>query len=374
MRRLLPLLAVGALAVSAAACDLSPPAVTVGDLSVSRATLDSQLSAVAGSQAARCALSTLSEQNGSSVPAVTGTGDDTVTTAFAAYELTGLVRQTLEQRALAARGATVGPADLRAARQDYENELIAASSSQPACSLSGDALVTRLPASFLDEQARLLAYDEKVEQVLGHVDVSNAALRRSYAANPSQFTEQCVDLIVADDQAAAQTLHDQIAAGTSFATAAGSPGANTAEGPAGGQEPCVYLSTIESSLGPTIADVVAGLPVGQVAPPQSLSTTDPTTGQPTTIWLVLGVRQRQLQPFAAVEAGLRYELLQGHLSTLDTVLTRQAKATRIDLDPRYGQWSARAGVTPPTPPPAAFVLDPSAAGATSGGSATPAGG
>ena len=372
MRRLLPLLAVGALAASATACDLSPPAVTVGGVSVSRSTLDTQLSAVAGSEAAQCALSALSEQNGASVPDVKGAGANTVSTAFAAFELTGLVRQSLEQRALAARGASVDVADVAAARGDYENELIAASSSQPACSISGTDLVARLPSAFLAEQARLLAFDEKVEQVLGHVDVSTAALHRIYDASPGQFTEQCVDLIVANDQASAQTLHDQIAAGTSFATAAGSPQANTAEGPPGGQEPCVYPSTIAAQLGSAVATVINGLAVGQVAAPQALSTTNPTTGQATTIWLVLGLRQHQLQPFAAIEAGLRYQQLQSHLSTLDAVLTREAHGTRIDLDPRYGTWSARGGVTPPTPPPASFVLNPSAAQGTSAASGTPA--
>ncbi|HTZ08948.1 MAG TPA: hypothetical protein VMB72_07740, partial [Acidimicrobiales bacterium] len=60
MRRLLPLAAVGALALSATACDLSPPAVTVGSVAVSRSQLDDQLTTVAASAPARCALSALS--------------------------------------------------------------------------------------------------------------------------------------------------------------------------------------------------------------------------------------------------------------------------------------------------------------------------
>jgi hypothetical protein len=373
VKRLLPLVAVGALSMAASACDLSAPAATVSGVTISRAQLDAQLSSVAGSPVAQCALTVLTQQNGTTLPTVDGSGDDTVTTAFADYELTGLVRQELEQRALAGHHAHVTAADVAAARQDYETELASATSQGSPCNLTGNALVARLPAAFLDEQARFLAADEKLEEVVGHVDVSPAGLRRYYDADPSAFTEQCLNLIAADDQAAAQAIHDQIAAGTSFAAASQGTGVST-NSPAGGQEPCVFPSLIQSQLGQSVAGVVAALAVGQVAPPQGIAVTNQQTGQTSTVWIVLGLRQRQLASFASVEPGLRLQLLQQGQWSVGTTLARLAAQVHVHLDPRYGTWSTRAGVTPPAPPPAGFVLNPAAGQPPAGASALSLGG
>ena len=364
MKRLAPLLVLGALALAASACDLSPPAATVDGTTVTRSQLDAQLQTASGSPAAQCALEVLAEQNGSSLPTVAGSGDDTVTTQFAAYELTGLVRQAIERRGLAEHHATVGSADLAAARQDYLNELTAAAQSSTPCGLSGSALVQRLPKAFVDQEAALLADDERLEEVAGHIDVSPAGLYAYYQSHQFDVTEECLDIIVATSQSAAQTIHNTIAAGTSFAVADQGPGVNP-NGPTDAEEPCVFPATIESQLGPQVAAVVATLGVGQVANPLGVTVTDPTTGQPSTVWIVLGVRQRQLAPFAGVESGIRLELLQQGQAALDAALERLGAGMRVDVDPRYGAWTTKQGVVPPTAPPSSFVLNPSA-GSSSG--------
>jgi len=361
VKRLVPLLLVGVLGLAAAACDLSPPAATVNGVTVTRAALDSQLSAVAASPVAQCALSVLAQQNGTTLPTVTGSGTDTVTTAFAAYELTELVRQILEQQGLAQHHATLTAADVAAARSDYRSQLASAAQSSSPCGLTGTNLVDRLPGSFEDLQARALAYDEKLEQVAGHVDVSPAAVRAFYQSHLSDVTEECLNLIVATSQATAETIQAAVAGGTSFATADQGAGVNP-NGPPGGQEPCVFPATIQSQLGAALAAAVATLGVGQVAPPQALSITDPTTGQASTVWVVVGMRQRQLAAFATVATGIRLQLLQQGQTGLDSALTSLAARLHVDLDPRYGTWTTKTGVVAPTPPPASFVLNPAAAG------------
>ncbi len=103
MKRLLVLVALGALCAGAAGCDVSATAATVNGIAISQSDLQNQLSVIANSAVAQCALSIEEAQSGGTLPAVTGTGQATVTTQFAAFELNGLVAQTLEQDTLAKR-------------------------------------------------------------------------------------------------------------------------------------------------------------------------------------------------------------------------------------------------------------------------------
>ncbi len=364
MKRLLALVVVGALCAGAAGCDVTPTAATVNGITISQSDLQNQLSVVAGNTVAQCALSIEESQSGGTLPAVAGSGDDTVSTQFAAFELNGLVEQALEQGALAQRHVVVSASDVAAARQDYESQLEAAAAQTGSpCNLTGTSLVAGLPKAFVDQQATSLAYQEKLEEVLGHVDVSPGALRAYYNSHHSDVTQLCLNLIIATDQASAQSIHDKIAAGASFAAAAQGPGVD-ANSPAGGQGPCVYPSDIAAQLGPAAAAVVEGLGNGQLAPPQGIPVQS-STGT-ATVWIVIGVAQHHLVSFADSESGLRQGLLGMGGAKLTAALTRVVRGSRVDLDPRYGTWSAVHGVSPPTAPKPAFVLNPAVDQASSG--------
>ena len=336
---------------------MSPGAATVNGVTISQSQLQDQLTTVSGSTVAQCALSIEESQSGGTLPPVAGTGDDTVSTQFAASQLNVLVAQTLEESALAARHQSVTAADIATARQDYESQIEAASTQVTSpCGLTGPALVGKLPKAFVDRQASSLAAQEKLEEVVGHVDVSPAAVRAYYNAHQSAVTELCLNLIIATSQSAAQTIHDQIAAGATFATASQGSGVDT-DSPAGGQGPCVYPSDIVSQLGQTAATAVEGLADGQIAPPQGVPVPNQATGQTDTVWIVVGVRQHRLVSFAQTESGLRQEMLAAGGARLTAVLGGVVRTARVELDPRYGTWSGNHGVTAPTPPDAAFVLN-----------------
>jgi len=213
--------------------------------------------------------------------------------------------------------------------------------------------------------------------VVGHVDVSPAALHAYYEAHLNVVTQLCLNLIIATDQASAQSIHDKIAAGTSFAVASQGAGVQSSS-PAGGQGPCVYPSAIAAQLGPTAAAVVDGLADGQLAPPQGIPVPNQVTGATTTVWIVIGVRQHNLVPFAQTESGLRQELLGASGAKLTAALTGIVRSSRVELDPRYGTWNARHGVSAPTPPEPAFLLnstvDQSSAGSSILGSGGQSGG
>ncbi len=377
MKRLLSLVVLGALCAGAAGCDLSPTAATVNGVTISQSQLQDQLSLVSGSPVAQCALSIEESQSGATLPAVQGSGDDTVTTQFAAFELNSMVAQSLEEGAVADHHSEVTAADVAAARQDYESQLEASSTQVTSpCNLTGTALVDRLPKAFVDSQARSLAAQEKLEEIVGHVDVSTAAVHAYYSSHLTAVTQLCLNLIIATDQASAQTIHDRIAAGASFATAAQGSGVN-ANSPAGGAGPCVYPSDIVAQLGQSAATVVEGLANGALAPPQAISVSDQTTGTTSTIWIVIGVRAHNLVPFAQTESGLRQEILATGASTFTAALGHVVRSSRVELDPRYGTWNSTHGVTAPTPPAPAFVLNPTANQSSSasilGSGAPPAG-
>ncbi len=360
MKRLLSLVVLGALCAGAAGCDVSPTAATVNGATISQSQLQDQLTLVSGSAVAQCALSIEESQSGGTLPTVKGSGDDTVTTQFAAFELNSMVAQSLEEGAVVDHHGEVTAADVAAARQDYENQLEESSTQVTSpCNLTGTALVDRLPKAFVDSQARSLAAQEKLEEIVGHIDVSTAAVRAYYNSHLTDVTQLCLNLIIATNQAAAQTIHDQIAAGASFATASQGSGVNS-NSPAGGAGPCVYPSDVVAQLGQSAATVVEGLANGQLAPPQAISVPDESTGQTSTIWIVIGVRAHNLVPFAQTESGLRQEILAAGASTLTTTLGHVVRSARIELDPRYGTWNSTHGVAAPTPPDAAFVLNPSA--------------
>ena len=369
MKRLLALVALAALGAGATGCDLSPTAAKVNGVTITQAQLADQLSTVSGNAVAQCALSIGQSQSGGTLPAVAGTGDATVSTQFAAFELNGLVEQALEQGALAQRHAAVSPSDVANARQDYEAQLAqAAAQVGSPCNLTGTRLIAGLPKAFVNAQARSLAYQEKLEEVVGHVDVSPAALRAYYDAHLTDVTQLCLNLIIAKDQASAQALHDQIAAGASFATAAQGAGVDTTNTPTDGQGPCVYPSNIASQLGPTSAAIVEGLADGQLAPPQGIPVPNQVTGATTTVWIVIGVRQHHVVSFAASEAGVRQALLGMGGAGFTTALGRLVRDASVELDPRYGTWSTRRGVSAPIAPKPSFVLNPRAGSAGGAGS------
>jgi hypothetical protein len=359
VKRLLALVAVGALSAGASGCDLSPPAATINGSSISRAQLQDRLTGVTDHAVAQCALSIQAAGGGGTLPAVQGSGQDTVSTPFAAFILNGLVQQKLEESALARRHAAVTPADVAAARLDYETQLeVTASQVGSPCNLTGPTLVGHVPKRFLDDQARALATQEKLEEVVGHVDASPGAVRAYYDAHQAEVTQVCVNLIIATGQAAAQSIHDQIAAGTTFAAAAAGGTGVDPNTPPGAQEPCVYPANLVRQLGATAGAAVEALADGQLAAPQGIPVPNQSTGATTTVWIVIGMRSHQLVAFADAESGLRREVLANGAARLTTALRRVVRTAHVVLDPRYGSWSARHGVSAPTPPRPAFVLNP----------------
>jgi len=367
VKRLLLVAVLGALVVGATGCDVSPPAATVDGVAISQSTLNDELSGEIANPAAQCAA--LLEAGSTTSPIGVGTeGDGTspnaVTPSFADNALETLVLEQLETQALAARGVTVTHADLVAATADYQSQLLgqlqqaqSASTAPSGCTLSaGRSVSSQVPRDFLRRQATSLADQEMFEVAVGHLNLGQGGLESYYTSHLSQVTQECLNVVVADSQAAAQALHDQIAAGTSFAKASTSADADQQVGPAGGELQCEYPSIGAQQFGSTLGATIDALSSGQLLEPQPLSTQS-STGATTTYYVVVQMRQHQLVPFATLRSSIRQAILTAHVAVVGKALNRLVGRAHVTVDPRYGTWSSTHGVTVPTPPPPAFVLN-----------------
>ena len=367
VKRLLPVVVLGALVLGATGCDLSPPTATVNGVAISQSTLNAVLSTEIDNSEAQCAA--LLEAGSTTSPIGIGSqGDGTsnaVTPSFADNALETLVLEQLETQTLARRGVAITHADLVAATADYEGQLAgqlqqAQSDSQApsGCTLSATkAISSQVPGAFLTRQAASLADQEIFEVTVGHVNVGQSALESYYRSHLSQVTLACLNVVVAETQTAAQALHDQIAGGTSFATASTSPDADQNVGlPAGGQLSCEYPSQVSGQFGSANGAVVDALTAGQLSEPLAL-TTQSTSGTTTTLYAVVQMRQHQLVPFATLRSSIREAILSAHVSLVGTALNRLVGDAHVSVDPRYGGWSSKHGITVPTPPAPEFVLN-----------------
>lgn len=309
-----------------------------------------------------------------------GAGQETVPVALVDSELGTLVQNEAEGQALAARHITVSAADLTAARQDFVTELEEASQqlAQSGGSLSAGcsnvqvtSVVSKLPPAFVQQETQMLARQEKLQSLFGHIDVSPAGLRKYYDSHKANFTQVCLNLLVADSAAKAQQLHAMVTSGTSFAAAASSPAADPNNTPPGGQLRCVYPNQITSTFGTSVASVLDNLPVGGISKPVPVSSS--STVGPATFYLVGQMRQRQLVPLnSALQSQLRLALLQQGNQAASTGISKILSQASVWIDPRYGSWNhLKQQILPPSSPRCTELLntsaDPSCSSSPSGG-------
>ena len=352
MKRLLALAALAALAAAGTACDLSPPAATTDGGTVSTRQLVDQLELVANTNSeAHAYVQCVLAAEGVNLPAsVAGAGNDTVSSAFASFELSTLVLERLVHADLARRGRPVTPADLSAATSDLAAQVDAAAQSG-SCpqGATGPQVVDHLPAVFRQEQVGFLAAQERLAEVLGHVDLSVGGLMAYYQSHTSEFAEICLSDIAVQSQAQAQQIHDAIASGSAtFAAEATQSSVDSQTAPQGGTLGCVARSAIANQV---ILSALAPLKAGQITQPfQEPSTTGAS------LWLVLRFDGDKTVPFSQAETQIRQELLSAQNGTVSAEFGRITRAAHVTVDPRFGSWSATAGIQAPAPPPARDLL------------------
>lgn len=358
MRRLVAIVVLLALSAGAAACTTSPAAATVDGTAIGKDTLNTQLTTIASSVDAQCVFAA---EFAPTAP-VHGAGTGTVSSAVAAAELDNLVLERLLGDYLARHHRALTAADVAAAHTDLavdvNNSLVSDEQSgavPPACASLSANPVTNLPSAYAADVSRFLALQEQFRALVGHVDISTAGVARYYQAHPSDFREACLQLVVADTQSAAQTIHAAIAGGQSFTVAASGSGANTQITPPGGQLACQLPTVITDTFGSGDSGLIYAASPGQLLAP--MSWVDPRTGS--TYWLVVRVSKSTQAPLSQVSSDIRQQLLSHTDTAAATALSSLVRRANVHVDPRYGRWTATtSGLRPPVPPPSRDVLDP----------------
>jgi parvulin-like peptidyl-prolyl isomerase len=354
--------------VLGSACDITPPAASVNGSTISTATLNSQLHALQSTQAGGCLLQL---ENASLSPsAVEGQGGSgTYTMAFTNAVLDNQVGDLLAQEYAASKGITVSSSDLTTAQSDFEATLDGEISQQvqnaesegtlsscqdPATgqAISGQELLTGLPADVAAAQVRNQAVDEKL--LARGADLSARAVANYYAGNKAQFTQSCVSRIVTDTEAHADQILAQLNAGASFAAVAKASSLDTQTAASGGSLGCDYTQAqVEQAL--QQQTITAGQPIAPVQ--------DTSTGQ----WVIYEVTSQSVEPLSAASSVARRELLEGttNVNRVSKEIVAFAHHSDVSVDPQYGSWSALT-IIPPIGPPPRYLL-----GAVSGAASTP---
>ncbi|HXX91122.1 MAG TPA: peptidylprolyl isomerase [Acidimicrobiales bacterium] len=356
MKRLLPLALLGALAVSATACDAAPNAAVVNGVAISQSQLLDDLSTIVGGDPSQITpAACMLQLQGASVPLPgNGVGDDTVTQALAAYQLTTLVIEELVHQRLAQLGHQVTAADIAAAQTDLTAQLSPSSTQGTSpCGLSGAQLAAQVPAGFYHRQVVALAEQEKLAAIVGNVDLSTGAMAAYYQAHPQEFQLICLSDIAVNTQAQAAQLRQAITSGsTSFEAAATQNSVDTQTAPNGGQIPCVPMSQVQNQV---ILGAISGLKPGDVSQPVN-NPASATGGQ--SVWLLLKIDDEPVVPFSQAQSQIRQELLAAQNNQVTAEFSRLTHSSDVTVNPQYGSWSKLAGVRSPTPPPARDLLSP----------------
>jgi len=363
---LVAVVSVVALGALASACQVTPTAASVNGDTIAVASLNTQMSTLAGSAAGQCLLALRG------YPAVTA--GDSYPTSFAGQVLSNSVGNLVAAQFAAAHGIHTTGADLATARSNYTSSLdggITAMAQQASTAgtispcqksdgsvFTGQELLAALPASVRNSELANQAVDNRL--LARGADLSAPAVLAFYAANQPLFVIDCVSDIATTSQAAADQVVAKLQAGQSFATLAASSSVDTQTASNGGQLGCNFTeSRVLSAL--QLTSVTVGTPVTPVQ----------TTGG---TWVVYEVTSQTVVPVTQAASVIRDDLIHTSANTqrVTAELLVFARHSSIDVNPQYGTWTG-VRITPPATPPARFLEPSYTLGTASGtsGSGTP---
>jgi len=362
VKRLLVLLLVLAGGLVAAALLVPTSAADVNGTTISQQSINSDVSAIAGSAPYQCYLNAqeyLSSNGAGSLPPVTGagrtenTGDHpTATSAFVATYLDTEIGHQLVQQVADERNVTVTPAQLADARAAYEGQITTvmstvAQTQNPrltcgaAVPLTGQEILQTLPASFVNEQVQFVATASVLQEQLSGVGSSDADLMRYYARHQSEFDRVCVTVAGFNTQAEAQTAAAKVAFGTPFSQVASQA--------QGGPRGCAPLPVFASQV-PSTAKL-GSLPVNAVSAPISAGGG----------YLLLQFTSRTPTPFSSAKPYVEQAVQEAGSAATQKAITAAERHASVSVDPRYGVWvPVQASVFTPLTPNTSDVLNPSA--------------
>jgi hypothetical protein len=354
---LLVLLACGLIA---AALAVPTNAAVVNGTTISQQTLNSDVAAIAGSADYQCYLNAQAALSQQQLPPVVGAGkgengqNTTATTAFTATYLETEVGHQLVYQLADHRGVAVAPASLSDARNAYESQIsgvmqdVASQTQDPryTCGspqgLSGQAVLSTLPASFVDEQVHFFATSSALAEDLSGVGSSESALHDYFVRNQSQFDTVCWTVALYPSQDAALSA---------FAQAQHTPFSQVAQqAPRGGAEPCEPLPAVAAMLPSSFN--VNDLSVGAVSFPLSIANGE---------YVIVQITSRNPTDYSAARPLVQQTVQHKGATKTQAALTTLERHSAVSIDPRYGVWvPVAARVLVPFTPATSDVLNPAA--------------
>jgi len=332
------------LSLTAAACNpIEPYAALVNGQAITQTALNQELEAVRSSPQV---MQTLAQNQ----LAVTGAGQETFSSDFAAQVLRGEIFYALIHQEVVRRRLTVTGADLASARQDAAAEFGSPGEFQS------------LPGYYQDVLVHRSADANALAAAIGRVHLGAAAIAAYYAAHRAEYVEACVQHILVATQAEAAQVKADLAAGKPFDQEAAAKSTDTGSAANGGRLGCGPANQYVAPF----AHAVETLPVGVVS--------DPVQSQ--FGWHIIEVTARTQQPLSAVESQIRQQLLSNASQSLNGFLQQASARADIVVNARYGTW-VRSGPNGPgvQPPQAPNVRSdgPGSGGQSSGPSGGPSG-
>ena len=369
MKRLLVLLIVLAGGLAWAAFSVPSNAATVNGATISQHDLNSDVNAIAGSEYYQCYLNSeayLSSNGSQQLPPVVGAGTGqyagdhpTATTAFVASYLETEIGHQLLLQAARERHVSVTQAGLATARSSLTQEISSVMSEilqtqqgrdvRYGCSLTGQAVtgqqvLSTLPASFVNEQVQFGATAAALEETLAGVGSSDQELQGYYVAHGAQFDTACLTAAVFSSQSAAQAAAAQVAFGTPFATVASSTSSS-----GGGPQGCDILADLETKLPP--AANLKSLATGAVSSPIDDNGT----------YLLLQITSRTPTPYGKAKAVVASAVQQAGSTATQKALAAAERRSAVSVNPQYGVWvPVSASVLTPFSPEPTDVLNATA--------------
>ena len=365
MKRLLVLLIVLAGGVAAAALAVPTNATDVNGSTISQASLNSDLHAIANSTYYQCYLNSqayLSSNGGEELAPVDGAGQGqdgagdhpTATTAFVATYVDTEVGHQVVLDVAAARHVEVTPADLAAARSNLSEQISQVMSEvlqtpqaqnvRYSCSvtgepLSGEKVLGTMPASFVDQQVQFVATASALQEDLAGVGSSTADLEGYFQRHLAEFDTACWTVGVYSSEAAAQAAAAEVAFGTPFSQVA-------AKATQGGPQSCEMLPVIASEL-PSTAKI-ASLPTGTVSAPIDVNGS----------YVLVQITSRTPTSYSDAAPVVADVVQQAGAKATQAAITAKERHSSVTIDPRYGAWLPDlATVFPPLAPATSDVLN-----------------
>jgi hypothetical protein len=357
--------------VAAAALAVPTNAAVVNGSAISQQTLNSDVSAIAGSPDYQCYLTSedyLSSNGSQVLPPVTGAGkgqnvgdNPTANSAFVATYLDTEIGHQLVLQLASTRHVVVTPAQLTEARANLINQVdsVMTQVSQTAqgqnprfsCGspspLTGQAVLASLPASFVDAQVQFVATASSLQEDLAGVGSSEGQLQGYYERHRAQFDTGCFNAAEFSSQAAAKQAQAAIDFGTPFAQVASSATQS-------GTIPCTELVAVAGELGADIS-ALQGLAVGKASAPISVSGN----------YVVLELSKRTPTPYATAKPIVSQAVQEVGAKATQAAISSAERHASVHVDPRYGTWvPSQARIFTPFPPATSDVLNAPANEAT----------